>query len=534
MNQMEIRKRQFGLVSKILGFAIAIMLVRLIGDLGMAYFAAALEVYILLQMLFIAGIPDCMARLIRSRMAKGQYKNAGKVTGAAFFYCLVIGISGSVFLLLAADSLMRLCKLPEAALTLKILAAAFFLQALCALLQGYFQGMGTAMPSMIFGIIRQIFCLSFSLLFAHMMHAYGEKTAALLHNEKFAGMYGACGAAIGFPCALLLSFCFLSAIYISAERRARRRNRDGMRLTEDGIEVFRMLIISLLPMSGILFLFRLPVTAGLLFYQSRTQGDAAAFLAYGAYYGRYLTLIGMFSVLALFAVAGVENKVIYSVRKDESKNARNYLAGGMKVLFLLTACFAMFLLVLAPGMQKLFFGKNAGEPAFSYLQSGFAMVLFLPMGIYFANILTGIGKIRTVLLNTLVSFILFVLSVNIGLQILEGNILALVYAMLVFTAVNCLLNGFFLLQAFRCSPKWLPLLVLPVVAAFVSGICIFLLNKVIAPAVGDALSTLFCILLGGAVYLILLFVLRCIREEDLDVMPGGSILEKIGILLHLL
>ena len=429
---------------------------------------------------------------------------------------------------------MRLCKLPEAALTLKILAAAFFLQSLCAMLQGYFQGMGTAMPSMVFGIIRQIFCLSFSFLFAHMMHDYGEKVTALLHNEKFAGMYGASGAAIGFPCALLLSFCFLFAIYISAERRARRRNRDGMRLTEDGIEVLRILLLSLLPMSGILFFFRLPVMTGLVFYQNKVQGDLAALSACGAYYGRYLTLVGLFSALTLFAVAGVENKILYSVRKEESKNARSYLAGGMQALFLLSACFAMFLLVLAPGMQQLFFGKNAGEQAVGYLRSGFAVVLFLPMSIYFADVLTGIGRIKTVLLNTLVSFLLFLLVANIGLQALEGNILALVYAMLVFTAASCLLNGFFLLQALRCSPKWLPLLVLPTAAAFVSGICIFLLNKVIAPAVGDALSTLCCLLLGGAVYLILLFVLRCIREEDLDVLPGGSILEKIGIFLHLL
>lgn len=57
MNQMEIRKRQFGMVGKLLGFVIAIMLVRIIGDLGMAYFSAALEIYILLQMLFTAGVP---------------------------------------------------------------------------------------------------------------------------------------------------------------------------------------------------------------------------------------------------------------------------------------------------------------------------------------------------------------------------------------------------------------------------------------------------------------------------------------------
>ena len=137
-------------------------------------------------------------------------------------------------------------------------------------------------------------------------------------------------------------------------------------------------------------------------------------------------------------------------------------------------------------------------------------------------------------INTLISFVLFVLAANIGLNALKGDALALVIAMIVFTAAGCILNGFFLLRNVRCNPEWLQITVLPIVAAFVSGICIFLLNKVIAPAVGEVLATLFCFLLGGAVYLILLFVLRCIREKDLDVLPGGNILLRIGMFLHLL
>ncbi len=120
------------------------------------------------------------------------------------------------------------------------------------------------------------------------------------------------------------------------------------------------------------------------------------------------------------------------------------------------------------------------------------------------------------------------------MNVMKGNVLALVIAMLVFTAAGCILNGFFLLRNVRCNPEWLQITVRPIAAAFVSGLCIFLLNKVIAPAIGEVLSTIFYFLLGGAVYLILLFVLRCIREKDLDVLPGGNILFRIGMFLHLL
>ncbi len=58
MNRMEIKKKQLMILSGMLLYVTVILLTNMIGDLGMAYFAAAAEFYMLFWLLLTAGIPD--------------------------------------------------------------------------------------------------------------------------------------------------------------------------------------------------------------------------------------------------------------------------------------------------------------------------------------------------------------------------------------------------------------------------------------------------------------------------------------------
>lgn len=534
MNRMEIRKKQLLIITGMIGYGTVILLAKIIGDLGMAYFAAAAECYILLQLLLTACIPDYVEKLVRSRMAKGQYKNADKVLSAALGYGIAAGVLGSLLLFFGADLLMAgFLHIPEASLSLKLLAPLFFLSAVCAVLQGYFQGIGTAMPTVVSDILKQVLGLVFAALFGSILHGYGEKAAALLHNGKFVSMYGAAGAAVGFLCAALLPLLFLLLIYFSAGRRARRKVKEGMRLTEDGMEVFRLLILSLLPAAGTYFLCRLSILTGLFFYQGRQTDSIAGLTAYGAFYGKYLAVAGMLTAVVLLVVAGTESEVIHLVKKEEYKNAKSYLTGGIQSVLMLAAFFAILCLVLAGGFAKLFFGEGQNTAA-ACMRHGFLLVLFLPLGIYFTNILVGIGRRKTVLFNLSGAFIIFMLAAVTGLKLMAGNVLALVYAQLIFAAAYCLLSGFFLMRAIRYNPEWLHVIVMPLTAVLVSGLCTLLLNQAFSALAGEAVSALICTLIGGGCYLVLLFVFRCIGQKDLYVLPGGRLLGRIGAFLHLL
>lgn len=536
MNRMEIKRKQLMLAANILGIVTMAVLARLIGDLGMAYFAGAAECYILLQIMFLSCVPDCMAKMVRSRIAKGQYKNVAKVYRTSFFYCIAAGLLGSFLLFGSSGFLMaRLLHMQEAVLALKILAPAFFVNAVIAVLQGYFEGIGTAMPSIIAGIIKQIFFLTFAILFGWMLFRYGEKVSLLLHNTKFANMYGAAGVAIGLVCAGVITLCFLFLVYLGAGRRAGRKYRDGMRLTENGMEICRLMLITMVPLACQRFLLRADTLLGLAFYQQNQTKDTEGLILYGAYYGKYLVFTGLLIILVLLSSSKMDYAVIHATKKEEYKSARDYLSAGIQSLFLSGAFFAAISLALSPQLMNLIFGSGAGtDYAALYLRHGFLLIIALPMGIWFFGVLMTIGKRNTVLLCILSSFLLYILFSAIGLKVTGGNPIILVYAKWFASLLFCLLGGFFLMRLLRYSPDWLHLFVFPTAACAVTGLCVFLLNKALVSLIGELLTCIICILAGGFCYLILILVLKCVREKDLSLLPGGKWIRGLGSLLHLI
>lgn len=539
MKQMEIRKKQFMIGAEIFKLAVLILLVRVIGDWGMAYLAAALEVYALLQILFTACIPEGMGKLLRARINKGQYKNAGKVCKATFGYCLIAGLLGSFLLLVFADSLMSgFLNLPEAAFALRLLAPLFLLEAVCAVLQGYFQGIGTAMPTVIAGFIKQVFALSFALLFTNMFYRHGEKVSALLHTEKFTYMYGAGGTALGMTLAGVLTLGFLGLIYMGAGRRAARRNKEGMRLTEDGFEVLRLLLLTVISEVCIRFLLNAGTLTGMVIF-FRDVSDAemlrAGMEAYGGFYIKYLLPVGILTGIALLLCVGNQSNLIYSVKKEEYKNAKNLLTGGIQTIFLLSGFFSVINMVLNPGLLYCIFGEGEGSIyGAGCMQRGFLAILFLPMSIYFMNLLCGLGKKKIALLNMLGSFALFLVAALIGRRVTEGSVYPLAVAFLIFAAASCILNGFFVMRALQYNPEWLHLFAMPALAAVVTGLCLFLLNRALVSLLGEAMAVLLGLIIGCGCYVILLFTFRCIRSKELYMLPGGGILRRIGETLHIL
>ena len=539
MKQMEIKKKQFMIGAKMLGLVILILLVRVIGDWGMTYLTAALEVYALLQILFTVCIPDGMGRMVRVRMNKGQYKNAGKVCKAAFMYCLAVGLIGGFLLLALADAVMSgLLKLPEASYALRLLAPLFLIEAVCAVLQGYFEGIGTAMPTVIASVLKHIFALTFAILFANVFYSRGEKVSALLHTEKFTYMYGAGGTALGMTLAGILPLCFLFFIYLGAGRRAAKRGQEGMRLTEDSFEVLRLLLLTVMYDVFIRFLVRASTLTGMaVFFRgiSDAENMQAGLEAYGGFYVKYLLPVGILSGIALLLCVPNQSNLVYSVKKEEYKNANNLLTGGIQTIFLLNGFFAVINMVLNPGILNWIFGNGEGtDYGAGCMERGFLAILFLPMSIYFMNLLIDLGRKKIVLLNALGSFALFVIVALIGRSVTGGSIYALAFAFLAFVAVNCIINGFFVMRTLQYTPDWLHLFGMPALAAVVTGLCLFLLNKALVSLLGEMAAMLLGLVIGCGCYVILLFTFRCIREKELYMLPGGGILKKIGEILHIL
>ena len=173
MNRNENRKRQADILVSMISFITIILLVNLIGDLGILYFAIATECYLVLHVLLSDCIPDQMARMMRSRMGKGQYKNAVKVVKTASVYGIVTGICGTCILFILSNLIaQKLFHMPEISIALRIMSPALFLQAICCVLKGIFKGIGTNIPAVISTLLSELFGLFFVIMFGGMLYTW--------------------------------------------------------------------------------------------------------------------------------------------------------------------------------------------------------------------------------------------------------------------------------------------------------------------------------------------------------------------------
>ena len=104
------------------------------------------------------------------------------------------------------------------AYALKVLAPGLFIVAIMGVFRGYFQGMGTMMPTCVAGLLEQVVSFGFSLILGNVFHRYGIKIAALLQEENYIYAYSAIGIVLGMMSGALFSLFFLVLLYFVYQR----------------------------------------------------------------------------------------------------------------------------------------------------------------------------------------------------------------------------------------------------------------------------------------------------------------------------
>ncbi len=532
MNRMELRKKQIMIISNILGFLTIIVLGYIIGDLGITYFAVAMEVYMIMHIVFTMAIPDTVARFFKARVLKGQYKNAGMVLKAASGYCITVGLLGSLFLIALSGLVAgKMLGIPEATGVVRIFAPMFMINAVCSVLLGYFQGIKMLVPTMIFSVLREIFGLFFAVIFGLHLHNYGNKVSALLHSEKYASLYGAEGVATGLFVAMLFVLGFLGFLYFLIRKRMKKGQKEGMRRSEDTFELVKMILISAMPAALLQFFMRAEMFAGLVIFGRSNQGNTVALSTYGSYYGKFFAVTGILIGLCLLITCSVEGLVVQAYNKEEYKNTKDYLQRGIQAQFLVSVYFAGLFLSVSPSLFEVVFGNP--DVAVQCMSNGFLVIILFPMGIFFSRILLGAGKKKRVLLGALGAFLISVAAMVIIQKISGGGALIAVYGQLIFAIAFCGICGIMLFKLMHFNPEWLRIFVLPSLAAAIMGLGIVLIRKALSALVGDLVTCIISFIAGTFCYCILIFVFRCIRKKDLYMMPGNRFLEKLENVLHI-
>ncbi len=88
-----------GIICRIIGILYRSPLTTIIGDEGNGYYTSAYNIYTIVLLLSSYSIPSAVSKIIASKLALKEYRNAHKIFHCAMIYVCVIGGAASIFFL---------------------------------------------------------------------------------------------------------------------------------------------------------------------------------------------------------------------------------------------------------------------------------------------------------------------------------------------------------------------------------------------------------------------------------------------------
>lgn len=532
MNRTEVMRKQAYAISVVLALITFTVIARLAGYNGVAYVAAALEVYALCCMAVSGGVSDALCRVLKIRGAKGQYRNAAVMRRNAFILQTALGLLGTAVLLLGADRIaVKLFRTQYSSAILMIFAPAVFLRSMSSLFAGYSRGAGAEFPAAAAGILRQLFILGFSVMFSRMMGDYGSKVSHLLANVNFASMYGGIGVAIAVTLAEALVAVLLFLIYMMNRKNGNRTVQEGMRVTDSVFDSIRILSRNRGSQVALQLLAIFSAPLGLIFWQKATENSEGAASEYGVYIAGYGMICGIAVALIMLFVIPMYAATISLLRKDEYRFAKNAFQSGVHTGVVHAAFLSVFVVMMADQIAAVFC-KEEVELAAKLLKGGSLIILPTVLSLYFARILILTGKKNIVIGAVAAADVIYIIVASVLMGGGKAGILSLVYAGLMAGGILCIVLGMLAYRAFRQKMDWLYVLVVPITAACAAGLVGMMLGKVLTPHLGNFVAAMVCLILSGALYWTGLLLLRNFREQELETVPGGKLLNALGQMLR--
>lgn len=506
---------------------------KIIGDKGLACFGIANEIYFVIAGALSYGLSEAVSSLVRYRVRRGQYRNAQKVFGGAFFVSCVFGAALAVGTLFAAQTIAgNIFRIPMAGMAVGVMAPAIIFWVLTGVFRGYFQGNGSRVPVMHSQILQVIFLFAGGMIGAIPFRNYGVKVSALLQNEDYTSAYGAMGACVGILCASVLCFLHMLIIYFLFRHNIRGKiSREPQRNTDGMFYVLHMILGT----GGIYALYWLCSNGWIIadaMVLFRTGEDTALLTGqWGAYYGKVIALISIVSSIAGMVCLRPVRRIVVLWERDEDRLGREKLGMLVHQCAVVSIPAAVFLAVLAENLLNAIYGGD-NHLAAGWLQAGCVTLVLLVFSTVFMEILLRAKNLLYVVGITVSAFalqlgVLFIASrADIGVM---GVVISSIIYYLVIT--GC---GFWIvMKRFRYRQEWIRTFGGTAIAAAISGVLAMLLNKGLGSVTGALVSMLIALAVAVVVYLVLLTVLRAFRDDEIDEMAGGFILRKLAELLHI-
>ncbi|WP_349948112.1 polysaccharide biosynthesis protein [Lacrimispora sp. BS-2] len=529
-----------GIIVRVIGMFYRIPLADILGNEGNGYYSSAYSIYSLLLIVSSYSLPTAVSKMIATRLARKEYCNSIRVLKVSLFYGTVVGGLGAAVLWFGADLFAsRFLKMPYTFYALKTLAPTIWVIAYLGVFRGYFQGIGTMLPTAISQVLEQIVNAIISVYAASRLFQAGLRSNLVHGSTEYSFAFGAAGGTIGTGAGAVAALLFLLFILFSYKPIMRKQaRRDRTRRRESYGEL-----------SGVLFMTVFPIVLSSVAYNISTvidnsiYGNGMAAMGMGASeIASNWGVIGKYQLLFNIPVAianSLSSALIPSLSRAMAEGQKGQLKSKVSMVIRFSMLIAIpatvGLTVLAGPICNMLFSRNDNSALIKMVMYGSVAVVFFSLSTVTNGVLQGINRMQTPLKNAIISLILHVIILCVMLFGFRLGIYSVVYSNILFAFTMCILNGAAIGRFLNYRQEYKKTFILPLLASGVMGAAAygtyFLVHLTLKRNVFGVLAA---IAVAVVVYGIILLKLRCVDESELLNVPGGKKLVGIARKFHLM
>jgi len=508
---------------RIIGLIYRVPLNNILGEKGVAYYGAAYDVYSILLLLSSYSIPLAVSKIY------------------AIFFSLGLGLAAFLITFLGADLFAKMYY-PEVALALRVLSPALIIMSVLGVLRGFFQGLGTMVPTALSNIFEQIVNAVVSIVAATVLFKSAASAAqAQAGGFNMAEARGAAGGTLGTVMGALTALLFMGWLLLSSRKHINRRaDRDRTAEVATVSSILKVLVLTIIPVIVSTTIYNVSslldgvVFVKLMGVRGFNSDDVA--VLHGMYTGQYRLLVNVPIALASALASSLIPSVVASMAQKKRGQVIRKVDSAIKLTMLIAFPCTVGIGVLAkPIISLLFRSGTDPDKVALMLMIGCISIALYSLSTITNSILQGIDRMSVPVKHSAIALVAHLAFLAILLMITRFNIFCVVIADMLFALIVCILNHRSLKKYINYRQEVRKTFVLPAVCSVIMGILAFLTYRVVFSLIhSNLISVAAAFVIAVIVYAVLLLLLRVIDEEELEMIPRGAAIASIAKRLHLL
>lgn len=501
------------------------------GDEGNAIYSAGYNIYALLLTLSSVGVPNAISKLVSERVTKGDERGVRRIFRIALATFSVIGLIGTLILLLGAKQIANNMGMPDAEMVLVVLSPALFFVAVCSVFRGYFNGQARIKVTANSQTLEQIFKTAFTIIAVELVVVYVGQNTALM----------AAGATAATTISVLMSFLYILVYFKIFKKGITNPTRQNSSELDDKTvwQIVKAILWVSIPMSlsAILTTINKNIdshTVVTLLENYLPEKEATR--QYGILSGKVEILTSLpLAFNVAFATALVPAITAAKVKNRIDDAVKRISFSLLTTIVIVLPC-VIGMMVFADPILNLVF-PNAPEGAF-ILQVCVIATIFTAMEQTINGALQGLGKIFVpaiaLTIGVTLKFILNNVLVPISPDVFFlGGTAGAAFATDVCHFVAFWISFIVLKRTVNLKLNFMKTWIKPLLAAIIMSAVSYGLYMLLLGIMPAKLATIIALATAVVVYVLAILVLKVFNKEDILMLPMGdkiyAILNKVGI-----